>query len=36
VAAVAQANKTARIGWALLANDREFDAQYGTGTILAA
>ena len=36
VAAVAQANKTARIVWALLANDREFDAQYGTGTILAA
>ncbi len=36
VAAVAPANKTARIVWALLANDREFDAQYGTGTILAA
>ncbi len=36
VAALAQANKTARIVWALLANDRDFDAQYGTGTILAA
>ncbi|ELM3618059.1 IS110 family transposase [Aeromonas sobria] len=36
VAAVAQANKTARIVGALLANDREFDAQYSTGTILAA
>ncbi|AMQ42295.1 hypothetical protein AMS64_07855 [Aeromonas veronii] len=36
VASIAQANKTARIVWTLLANDREFDAQYGTGTILAA
>jgi len=29
IAAVAQANKTARITWALLAHDREFDAYYG-------
>ena len=29
VAAVAQANKTARIVWALLAHDREYDANYG-------
>ena len=29
VAAVAQANKTARIVWALLAHDRKYDAQYG-------
>lgn len=29
VAAVAQANKTARIIWALLAHDREYDANYG-------
>ncbi|MFB2903456.1 IS110 family transposase [Aeromonas jandaei] len=29
VAAVAQANKTARIVWALLAHDRKYDANYG-------
>ncbi|HHQ4636962.1 IS110 family transposase [Aeromonas veronii] len=29
VAAVAQANKTARIIWALLAHDRKYDAHYG-------
>lgn len=29
VAAVAQANKTARIVWALLAHNREYDANYG-------
>lgn len=29
VAAVAQANKTARIAWALLAHAREYDANYG-------
>ena len=29
VAAVAQANKTARIIWALLAHDRKYDAYYG-------
>jgi len=29
VAAVAQANKTARIVWALLAHDRKYDAMYG-------
>ena len=29
VAAVAQANKTARIVWALLAHDRNYDARYG-------
>ena len=28
VAAVAQANKTARIVWALLAHDRQYDAKY--------
>jgi transposase len=32
VAAVAQANKTARIVWALLAHDREYDANYGGAT----
>jgi len=29
VAAVAQANKTARIVWALLVHDRQYDAKYG-------
>lgn len=29
VATVAQANKTARIVWALLAHDRQYDAKYG-------
>jgi transposase len=29
VAAVALANKNARIVWALLAHDREFEADYG-------
>ena len=32
VAAVAQANKTARIVWALLVHDREYDANYGGAT----
>jgi len=30
VAAVALANKNARTVWALLANDRKYEADYGT------
>lgn len=35
VAAVALANKNARIAWALLAHDRQFDARYVRGAAMA-